>query len=45
MSTTFMNSKNSKIFDSHWLLLNHTDKINLLLYQMLACTNMNLTCT
>ena len=25
----FMNFKNSKIFDLHRLLLNHTDKINL----------------
>ena len=29
MSTTFMNSKNSKISDPHRLLLNLTDKINL----------------
>ena len=29
MSTIFMNSKNSKISDSHRLFLNLTDKINL----------------
>ena len=29
MDTIFMNSKNSKASDSHRLLLNFTDKINL----------------
>ena len=29
MNTLFMNSKNSKTFDLHRLLLNLTDKINL----------------
>ena len=29
MNTIFMNSKNSKTFDPHKLLLNLTDKINL----------------
>ena len=29
MSTIFMNSKNSKTLDTHRLLLNLTDKINL----------------
>ena len=29
MKTIFMNSKSSKTFDSHRLLLNLTDKINL----------------
>ena len=29
MNTTFMNSKNSKTFESHRLLLNLTDKIDL----------------
>ena len=29
MDTIFMNSKNSKTFDPHRLLLNFTDKINL----------------
>ena len=43
MDTTFMNSRNSKTFDSHGLLLNLTDKIlkeviNMLLYQILAST-------
>ena len=42
MDTMFMNSENSKISDSHRLLLNPSDKrnlkkvINLLLYQILA---------
>ena len=42
MDTIFTNSKNSKTSDSHRLLLNLTDKINLkkainiLLYQILA---------
>ena len=43
MDTKFVNSKNSKTSDSHRLLLNLTDKINLkkgymLLYQILAFT-------
>ena len=41
MNTIFINSKNSKTFDSNRLLLNLTDKIdllNILLYQILACT-------
>ena len=44
MDTIFMNSKNSKTCDSHRLLLNLTDKLNLkkvvnmLLYQILAFT-------
>ena len=29
MGTIFMNSENSKISDSHRLLLNHSDKIDL----------------
>ena len=29
MNTTFVNSENSKIFDSHRLLLNLTDKVGL----------------
>ena len=35
MDTIFMNSKNSKISNPHRLLLNLTDKIDLL-YQILA---------
>ena len=45
METIFMNSENSKTSDTHRLLLNLTDKINLkkevinmLLYQTLALT-------
>ena len=44
MDTIFMNSENSKTTDTHRLLLNLTDKINLkrsdkmLLYQTLAFT-------
>ena len=44
MNTMFTNSKNSKKFDPHKLLLHVKDKINLkevikmLLYQILACT-------
>ena len=33
-----MNSKNSRTSDPHGLLLILTDKINMLLYQILACT-------
>ena len=29
MNTIFINSKNSKMSDPHWLLLNHTDRTNL----------------
>ena len=37
MNTIFMNSRKSKLFDLHRLLLNFTDKtINVLLYQILA---------
>ena len=40
MNILFMNSENNKTSDSHRLLLNLTDKINLnlLLYQISACT-------
>ena len=43
MDTIFMNSENSKTSDSHRLLLNLSDKIDLmrsymLFYQILACT-------
>ena len=38
MNTIFMNSKNSRTSDPHGLLLILTDKINMLLYQILACT-------
>ena len=39
MNTMFMNSKNRKTSDPDRLLLSHTDKIiNMLLYQILACT-------
>ena len=29
MNTIFMDSKNSKTSDSHWLLINFPDKVNL----------------
>ena len=38
METIFLNSKNSETYDRHRLLLNVSDKINLLLYQILAFT-------
>ena len=41
MGTIFMNSENSKISESHWLLFNLADKINLTendKYQILVCT-------
>ena len=33
-----MNFENSKNFESHRLLLNFADKINIKIYQILACT-------
>ena len=43
MNTIFMNSRNNKTSDTHGLLLNLTDKIdlrkkNILVYQILAFT-------
>ena len=41
MGTIFMNSENSKISESHWLLLNLAHKINLKgndKHQILVCT-------
>ena len=38
MDIIFMNSDNSKISDPHRLLLNISDKINMLLHQTLAFT-------
>ena len=46
MNTILMNSKNSKSYDPHTLLLNLTDKINLKRnYKYVALSNFNMCCT
>ena len=43
MDTIFMNSKNSEISDSHRLLVNLTDKINLRRkYEYIALSNLSI---